>query len=197
MQGLSDGYFVLPYTVQNYLADQFKVPRYSTDLPEFLAAEKEVRDQLDRLLNVKGKKSVDTFHRELGKIMWENVGMGRNKERLEKALKLIPELREEFWKDVRIPGTNEELNNELQKAHRLADYFELGELIALDALKREESCGGHFREEFQTPEGEALRNDVDFAHVAAWEYKGPGKAPELHKEKLIYEFVELKQRNYK
>jgi succinate dehydrogenase / fumarate reductase flavoprotein subunit len=197
MQGLSDGYFVLPYTVQNYLADQFKVPRFSTDLPEFLAAEKDVRDQINKLLNVKGKKSVDTFHRKLGKIMWENVGMGRNKAGLEKALKLIPELREEFWKDVRVPGTNEELNPELQKATRLADFLELGELMALDALKREESCGGHFREEYMTPEGEALRNDKDFAYVAAWEYKGPGQAPVLHKESLNYEFVELKQRNYK
>jgi succinate dehydrogenase / fumarate reductase flavoprotein subunit len=197
MQGLSDGYFVLPYTVQNYLADQFKVPRFSTELPEFLAAEKEVNDTINRLLNVKGKKSVDTFHRELGKIMWENVGMGRNKEGLSKALKLIPELREEFWKDVRIPGTNDELNPELQKATRLADYLELGELMALDALKREESCGGHFREEYQTPDGEALRNDTDFAHVSAWEYKGPDNSPELHKEPLNYEFVELKQRNYK
>ncbi len=197
MQGLSDGYFVLPYTVQNYLADQFKVPRFSTELPEFMAAEKEVNDTINRLLNVKGKKSVDTFHRELGKIMWENVGMGRNKEGLSKALKLIPELREEFWKDVRIPGTNDELNPELQKATRLADYFELGELMALDALKREESCGGHFREEYQTPDGEALRNDTEFAHVSAWEYKGPGSTPELHKEQLNYEFVELKQRNYK
>jgi succinate dehydrogenase / fumarate reductase, flavoprotein subunit len=197
MQGLSDGYFVLPYTVQNYLADQFKVPRFSTDLPEFLAAEKDVKDQISKLLNVKGKKSVDTFHRELGKIMWENVGMGRNKEGLQKALKLIPELREEFWKDVRIPGTNDELNPELQKATRLADFFELGELMALDALNREESCGGHFREEYQTPEGEAMRNDNDFAYVAAWEYKGDGKKPELHKEPLNYEFVELKQRNYK
>jgi succinate dehydrogenase / fumarate reductase flavoprotein subunit len=197
MQGLSDGYFVLPYTVQNYLADQFKVPRFSTELPEFVAAEKDVRDQINRLLSVKGKKTVDTFHRELGKIMWENVGMGRNKEGLEKALKLIPELREEFWKDVRVPGVNEELNNELQKATRLADFLELGELMAMDALKREESCGGHFREEYQTPEGEALRNDQDFAHVAAWEYKGQGNTPELHKETLKYEFVELKQRNYK
>ncbi len=197
MQGLSDGYFVLPYTVQNYLADQFKVPRFSTDLPEFLAAEKEVKDNINRLLGIKGKKSVDTFHRELGRIMWENVGMGRNKEGLEKALKLIPELREEFWKDVRIPGTNDELNPELQKATRLADYLELGELMALDALNREESCGGHFREEYQTPDGEALRNDKDFAYVAAWEYKGTENKAELHKEPLNYEFVELKQRNYK
>jgi succinate dehydrogenase / fumarate reductase flavoprotein subunit len=197
MQGLSDGYFVLPYTVQNYLADQFKVPRFSTDLPEFMAAEKDVRDQINRLLNVKGNKSVDTFHRELGKIMWEGVGMARNKEGLQNALKLIPELRAEFWKDVRIPGTNDELNPELQKATRLADFLELGELMALDALKREESCGGHFREEYQTPEGEALRNDKDFAYVSAWEYKGPDKAPELHKEKLEYEYIEVKQRNYK
>ena len=197
MQGLSDGYFVLPYTVQNYLADQFKVPRFSTELPEFKEAEKDVKDQINKLLNVKGKKSVDTFHRELGKIMWENVGMGRNKEGLEKAIKLIPELREEFWKDVRIPGVNEELNPELQKATRVADYLELGELMARDALNREESCGGHFREEYQTPDGEALRNDKDFAYVAAWEYKGPDTAPELHKEALNYEFVELKQRNYK
>jgi succinate dehydrogenase / fumarate reductase, flavoprotein subunit len=197
MQGLSDGYFVLPYTVQNYLADQFKVPRFSTDLPEFVAAEKDVRDQISRLLNVKGNKSVDTFHRELGKIMWENVGMGRNKERLQKALKLLPELRTEFWKDVRIPGTNDELNPELQKATRLADFLELGELLALDALQREESCGAHFREEYQTSEGEALRNDKDFAYVSAWEYKGTDKAPELHKEELKYEFIEVKQRNYK
>jgi succinate dehydrogenase / fumarate reductase flavoprotein subunit len=197
MQGLSDGYFVLPYTVQNYLADQFNVPRFSTDLPEFVAAEKDVRDQINRLLNVRGKRSVDTFHRELGKIMWENVGMARNKERLEKALKLIPGLRAEFWKDVRIPGSNDELNPELQKATRLADFLELGELMALDALKREESCGGHFREEYQTPEGEAMRNDKDYAYVAAWEYKGPDQAPELHKEKLNYENIEVKQRNYK
>jgi succinate dehydrogenase / fumarate reductase flavoprotein subunit len=197
MQGLSDGYFVLPYTVQNYLADQFKVPRFSIDLPEFVAAEKDVRDLISRLLNIKGKKSVDTFHRELGKIMWENVGMTRNKERLQKALKLIPELREEFWKDVRIPGTNDELNPELQKATRLADFLELGELLALDALQREESCGGHFREEYQTPEGEAMRNDKDYAYVSAWEYKGQDKAPELHKEELKYENIEVKQRNYK
>jgi len=183
--------------VQNYLADQFKVPRFSTDLPEFVAAEKEVRDQINRLLNVKGKKSVDTFHRELGKIMWENVGMARNKEGLQKALKLIPGLRAEFWKDVRIPGTNDELNPELQKATRLADFLEMGELMALDALEREESCGGHFREEYQTPEGEAMRNDKDYAYVSAWEYKGTDKTPELHKEKLEYENIEVKQRNYK
>ncbi len=197
MQGLSDGYFVLPYTVQNYLADQFKVPRFSTELPEFLAAEKEARDTINRLLSIKGKTSVDTFHRELGKIMWEYVGMGRNKEGLKKALQLIPELRERFWSDVRVPGVNEELNPELQKATRLADFLELGELMALDALTREESCGGHFREEFQTDEGEALRDDKDFMFVSAWEYKGPGAAPVLHKEKLNYEFVEVKQRSYK
>lgn len=197
MQGLSDGYFVLPYTVQNYLADQFKVPRFSTDLPEFLAAEKEAKDIIARLLAVKGKKSVDTFHRELGKIMWEYVGMARNKEGLQKALKLLPELREEFWKDVRVPGNADELNPELQKATRLADFIELGELMAMDALDREESCGGHFREEYQTEDGEALRDDTNYAYVSAWEYKGPGQKPELHKEKLEYEFIELKQRSYK
>lgn len=197
MQGLGDGYFVLPYTVQNYLADQISVPRFSTDLPEFAAAEKDVRDQINRLMSIKGKKSVDSFHRELGKIMWENVGMARNKEGLQKAVKLIPELQAEFWKDVRIPGTADELNPELQKATRLADFLELGELMALDALKREESCGGHFREEYQTPDGEALRNDNDYAYVAAWEYKGPDQAPELHKEKLNFENIEVKQRNYK
>lgn len=197
MQGLSDGYFVLPYTVQNYLADQFKVPRFPTDLPEFVAAEKEASDLIERLLSVKGKKSVDTFHRELGKIMWEYVGMARNKEGLKKALDLIPALREEFWKDVRIPGKAAEMNPELQKATRVADFLELGELMALDALEREESCGGHFREEYQTEDGEALRNDEKFSFVSAWEYKGPGQKPELHKETLNYEFVEVKQRSYK
>jgi succinate dehydrogenase / fumarate reductase flavoprotein subunit len=197
MQGLSDGYFVLPYTVQNYLADQFKVPRFSIDLPEFKQAEKEAKDLIGRLMNVNGKRSVDTFHRALGKIMWEDVGMARNKEGLKRALENIPQLRAEFWQDVRIPGTADELNPELQKATRLADFLELGELMARDALDREESCGGHFREEFQTEDGEALRNDKDYSYVSAWEYKGPDKAPELHKETLQYEFVELKQRSYK
>ncbi len=197
MQGLSDGYFVLPYTVQNYLADQFKVPRFSIDMPEFLQAEQDVREQIGKLMSVQGKRSVDTFHRALGKIMWEEVGMARHKEGLKKALEMIPELKAEFWKDVRIPGKADELNPELQKATRLADFLELGELMALDALDREESCGGHFRTEYQTEDGEALRNDKDYMFVSAWEYKGPDKPAELHQEKLDYEFVEVKQRSYK
>jgi succinate dehydrogenase / fumarate reductase flavoprotein subunit len=197
MQGLADGYFVLPYTIQNYLADQINVPRFSTDLPEFIEAEKEVKSQIQKLFDVKGTKPVDHFHRLLGKIMWEYVGMARNKEGLEKAIKLIRELKVEFWKDVKITGENNELNPELEKAGRVADFIELGELMAMDALNREESCGGHFREEYQTPEGEALRNDADYMYVAAWEYQGDGKEPKLNKEALEYEAIEVKQRNYK
>jgi succinate dehydrogenase / fumarate reductase flavoprotein subunit len=197
MQGLSDGYFVLPYTVQNYLADQFRVARLSTDLPEFLATEKDVKDQLNRLLSVKGKRSVDTFHKMLGHVMWEKVGMARNKKGLSEAITEIQEIRKEFWQDVRVPGNNDELNTELQKAHRLADFLELGELMARDALMREESCGGHFREEYQTPDGEAMRNDKDFAFVGAWEYKGQDAEPVMHKEPLNYENIEVKQRSYK
>jgi succinate dehydrogenase / fumarate reductase flavoprotein subunit len=197
MQGLSDGYFVLPYTIQSYLADQFRVPRFSTDLPEFMQAEKEVRDMIQRIFSVKGKQTVDTLHRKLGRIMWDHVGMGRNREGLKKAIGLLADLRKEFWKEVYVPGGNNELNNELQKATRLADFIELGELMARDALMREESCGGHFREEYQTPDGEALRDDDKFAFVAAWEYKGPDAEPVLHKEELDFEFVEVKQRSYK
>ena len=197
MQGLADGYFVLPYTMQNYLADQINVPRFKTDSPEFEAAENEVLARIQKLMDVKGTKPVDHFHKQLGKIMWEYVGMGRNKEGLQKALGLIREVRDEFWKDVRIPGEMEGVNTELEKAGRVADFLELGELMALDALNREESCGGHFREEYQTPEGEALRNDQDFMYVAAWEYKGDTVAPEMHKETLQYESIEVKQRNYK
>jgi succinate dehydrogenase / fumarate reductase flavoprotein subunit len=197
MQGLADGYFVLPYTIQNYLADQINIPRFSTDLPEFIAAENEVKKQIQKLFDVKGTKPVDHFHRQLGKIMWEYVGMARNKEGLEKAIKLIRELKVEFWKDVKITGENNELNPELEKAGRVADFIELGELMAMDALNREESCGGHFREEYQTPEGEALRNDNDYMYVAAWEFKGDDKEPVLNKEPLEYEAIEVKQRNYK
>ena len=197
MQGLADGYFVLPYTMQNYLADQINVPRFKTDSPEFEATEKEVRARIQKLMNVKGSKPVDYFHKQLGKIMWEHVGMGRNKEGLQKAIGLIRGVREEFWKDVRIPGDVDGVNPELEKAGRVADFLELGELMALDALKREESCGGHFREEYQTPEGEALRNDRDFMYVSAWEYKGDNAEPEMHKETLQYESIEVKQRNYK
>jgi len=197
MQGLADGYFVLPYTLQNYLADQINVPRFSTSLPEFQATEDEARRRIDKLMSVKGTKTVDDFHKELGKIMWENVGMGRNAEGLSKAVGLIKQLREDFWKDVKIPGEINEMNTELEKALRVADFIELGELMALDALRRNESCGGHFREEYQTPEGEALRNDDDYMYVAAWEYAGDGKEPVLNKETLQYESIEVKQRNYK
>ncbi|RLD97113.1 MAG: fumarate reductase/succinate dehydrogenase flavoprotein subunit, partial [Bacteroidetes bacterium] len=197
MQGLADGYFVLPYTIQNYLADEINTPRFKTDIPEFDTAEKEVQDQLEKLMDVKGTMSVDTLHKKLGKIMWEGVGMARNKEGLKKAIEEIAKLKEEFWFHVNIPGELNDLNQELQKASRLADFIELGALMARDALHREESCGGHFREEFQTGEGEALRNDKDFTYVAAWEYKGDDKEPAMHKEVLNFEYIEVKQRNYK
>ena len=197
MQGLADGYFILPYTLQNYLADQIKVPLFSTDQPEFEETEKQVRSRLEKLMNIKGQHSVDYFHKKLGRIMWENAGMGRNRGNLQKAISLIRELRAEFWKDLKIPGEQNAMNTELEKASRVADFLELGELLALDALKRDESCGGHFREEFQTPEGEALRNDSDFMYVSAWEYNGDDNEPILNKEPLFYESIEVKQRNYK
>jgi len=197
MQGLADGYFVLPYTIQNFLAGEINTPRFKTDTVEFDAAEKEVRDQLEKLMSIKGKQTVDTIHKKLGHIMWEFVGMARNKEGLTKAIGEIRKLRDEFWSDLKIPGEMNDLNPELQKATRLADFIELGELMAIDALHREESCGGHFREEYQTGEGEALRNDKAFTYVAAWEYQGDGKEPVLHKEPLNFEYIEIKQRNYK
>lgn len=197
MQGLSDGYFVLPYTLQNYLADQIGVGPIPTNTPAFEEAENSVKERINRLMNIKGTKSPDSFHKRLGHIMWDNVGMGRTGERLEIALKEIPKLRDEFFKDLRVTGTTDEYNPELEKALRIADFFDMGELMAYDAHHREESCGGHFREEFQTPEGEALRRDDDFMYVAAWEYKGVGVKPELHKEELSYEAIEVKTRNYK
>ena len=197
MQGLSDGYFVLPYTIQNYLSKDIKVPRMSTDIPEFVETEKAVKDRLDKLMGIKGNKSVDHFHRKLGNIMWDYVGMGRTADGLKKAIELIKELKKDFWSDLRIPGSNDGVNTELEKATRVADFIELGELLAIDALQREESCGGHFREEHQTPEGEAKRNDDDFKFVGAWEYKGENEAPVLHKESLVYESIEVKQRDYK
>lgn len=197
MQGLSDGYFVLPYTMQNYLADQIGVPRFKTEAAEFEQAEKETRDRISKLLSINGNNTVDSYHRKLGLIMWDYVGMARNKEGLEKAIGMIRELRADFWKNVKVPGTNEQVNPELEKALRVADFLELGELMARDALIREESCGGHFREEYQTPEGEALRDDKSFNFVAAWEFTGQESEPVLHKEPLQYEFVEVKQRNYK
>jgi len=197
MQGLADGYFVLPYTIQNFLAGEINTPRFNTDAPEFDAAETEVKDQLEKLMAVKGHHSVDTLHKRLGKIMWDYVGMARNAEGMETAREEIRDLKEDFWNNVKIPGELNDLNPELQKASRLADFLELGELMAIDALNRAESCGGHFREEYQTEEGAALRNDKDFTYVAAWEYTGDEKAPKLHKEELDFKFIEVKQRNYK
>ena len=197
MQGLADGYFVLPYTIQNYLSDQIGVPRMSTDLPEFAAAEKNVQDKIDRLMAIQGKRSVDSIHKELGLVMWDFVGMGRTAESLKTAIEKIDAIKKEFWSNVYIPGEAGSLNNELEKALRLADFIEIGRLMAVDALNREESCGGHFREEYQTPEGEALRQDDKFSYVACWKYTGEDSEPELIKEPLDYEFTERKTRNYK
>ena len=198
MQGLADGYFVLPYTIQNYLADQSIWPRLSTDLPEFAATEKAVSDEIDRLMNIKGKRSVDSIHKELGHIMWEHVGMGRTKAGLEEGLKLLKNIRKEFNENLFIPGTKEGVNVELDKAIHLRDFILMGELIAYDALHREESCGGHFREEHQTEEGEAKRDDENFFYVGCWEYqKNDTTAPELIKEPLNYEIIKVQQRNYK
>jgi succinate dehydrogenase / fumarate reductase, flavoprotein subunit len=197
MQGLADGYFVLPYTIQNYLADQIQTPRMSTELPEFEQAEKDVHAKIERIMKIQGDKSVDSIHRELGLIMWDFVGMGRNKAGLETALEKIKAVRHEFWTRVYVPGVNTDMNVELEKALRLADFIEIGELMARDALMREESCGGHFREEYQTPEGEALRNDEEFSFASCWKFAGEGKEPELLKEALDYEFIHRQQRNYK
>ena len=198
MQGLADGYFVLPYTIQNYLADQITVPRFSTELPEFEAAEQHVRQRIDRLFAIKGKRSVNSIHKELGHIMWEYVGMGRTKAGLEKALSLFKEIRKTFFTDLFIPGTPDGVNVELEKALRLEDFILMGELVANDALHREESCGGHFREEHQTEEGEAKRDDENFFYVGCWEYQGDDdKAPVLSKEPLEYEIIKVQTRNYK
>ena len=198
MQGLADGYFVLPYTIQNYLADQITVPRFSTDLPEFEAAEQYVQGRIDRLFNIGGKRSVDSLHKELGHIMWEYVGMGRTKEGLEKALHLLKEMRKTFYKELFVPGSKEGINVELEEALRLEDFILMGELMANDALHREESCGGHFREEHQTEEGEAKRDDQNFFYVGCWEYQGnDDTAPILSKESLEYEIIKVQTRNYK
>jgi succinate dehydrogenase / fumarate reductase flavoprotein subunit len=196
MQGLADGYFVLPYTIGNYLAST-KQAKVDTSHAAFKEAESAVAARLTRLLSVKGKRTVDSFHRELGKIMWEDCGMGRTREGLKTALQKIPVLREEFWKNLTVVGGKDEINQSLEKAGRIADFLELGELMCLDALDREESCGGHFREEYQTPDGEALRNDEKFCHVAAWEYAGEGKTPIRNVEPLVFESVHLTQRSYK
>ena len=197
MQAAGDGYFILPNTINNYLSDEIRTAKISTDKPEFAEAEKSVRERLDRLMSIKGKQNATSFHKRLGKIMWDHCGMSRNEAGLKEALKLIAELKEEFWKDLNVPGTQNEVNQELEKAGRVADLFELAELLVNDALNRKESCGAHFREEYQTPDGEALRNDEEFTYVAAWEYAGEGKAPILHKEELKFEEVEMKVRSYK
>ena len=197
MQGLADGYFVLPYTIQNYLADQIQVPRFSTDAPEFVAAEKAVNEKIAKLMAIKGTRSVDSIHKELGLVMWDNVGMARTKESLEKALKEIDRVEKIFWSDLRIPGEADTLNIELEKALRLLDFIEIGRLMAYDALNREESCGGHFREEHQTEEGEAKRDDENYSYVACWKYTGQGQEPELIKEDLNYQYIKVQQRNYK
>ena len=197
MQGLADGYFVLPYTIGDYLADDIQTGSISTDLPEFEAAEKEVKERLEKLMSGSGKHSVDYYHKKLGKIMWNKCGMSRNEQGLKEAIKEIAELREDFYKNVRIPGELNAMNSELEKAHRVADFLELGELFAVDALNRNESCGGHFREEYQTEEGEALRDDENYRYVAAWEYTGVPSGAKLHKEELVYENIELKTRSYK
>jgi len=196
MQGLADGYFVLPYTVGDYLADVER-KAIPTDTPEFEEAEKTVKERLNRLLSIKGKKTVHEFQKELGLIMWNHCGMARNEKGLKEGMEKIRVLKTDFWKNLAVPGTNEEFNQNLEKAGRTADFLELGELMMLDALMRNESCGGHFREEYQTPEGEALRDDEKYAYVAAWEYKGEGIAPAMHREDLNFEFVKPSQRSYK
>jgi succinate dehydrogenase / fumarate reductase flavoprotein subunit len=197
MQGLADGYFVLPYTIGDYLADDIRTGSISTDTPEFEKAEMNVRAQIDAFINNKGTKTVDYFHRILGKIIWNKCGMSRNKKGLEEAIAEVKALREEFYKDVFVPGSADSFNEPLAKALRVADFLELGELFAKDALERAESCGGHFREESQTPEGEALRDDKNFTFVSAWEYNGEPSKAKLHKEDLAYENIELKTRSYK
>ena len=197
MQGLADGYFVLPYTIGDYLADEIRTGPIPTDTKEFDQAEEKVQNTLLKLIQINGSKPVDYFHKRLGKIMWEYVGMARNKEGLEYAISEIKKIRNEFWNEVKIPGSLDEMNSELEKAGRVADFLELGELFAKDALERTESAGGHFREESQTPEGEALRNDKDFAFTSAWEYVGEPSEAILHKEELEFNDIELKQRSYK
>ncbi|MGB5320224.1 fumarate reductase/succinate dehydrogenase flavoprotein subunit [Eudoraea sp.] len=197
MQGLADGYFVLPYTIGDYLADDIRTGEIPTDSKEFDEAEKEVLDRINKLMSAKGKHSVDYYHKKLGKIMWNKCGMSRNAKDLKEAMEEISALRKDFWENVRVPGDADTKNQELEKAGKVADFLEIGELFAKDALERNESCGGHFREEYQTPEGEALRDDKNFKFVSAWEYKGDPKDAVLHKEELVYENIELKTRSYK
>ena len=196
MQGLADGYFVIPYTLGNYLADEIYSKAIPTDHPAFIEAENEVAKRINTLMSIKGSQSVESLHKRLGKIMWDKCGMARNAEGLKQAITEIQALKKEFWSDVKIPGTINEYNPELDKANRVADFIELGELMCIDALNRNESCGGHFREEYQTPEGEALRDDTNYMYVASWELKSEGNW-ELHKEALNYEVIKPTQRNYK
>ncbi|HPM86829.1 MAG TPA: fumarate reductase/succinate dehydrogenase flavoprotein subunit [Bacteroidales bacterium] len=197
MQAAGDGYFILPNTISNYLADEIRTPKISTSQPAFEEAEKNAVGRLNRLLSIKGRQTASSFHKRLGKIMWDYAGMTRNEEGLKKALILLDDLRDEFWKDLNVPGSIGEVNQELEKAGRIADYFDLARLIITDALNRKESCGAHFREEYQTPDGEALRNDSEYAYVAVWEYAGEGYPHILHKEELKFEEVEMKVRSYK
>jgi len=197
MQTSGDGYFILPYTIADYLADEIKTPKIPTNTPEFDAAEKEVKDRIEKLMSINGTETATSFHKRLGKIMWDYCGMVRNEEGLKKALTLLDELKEEFWKNLKVPDTANELNQELEKANRVADFLELGKLLVYDALNRRESCGAHFREESQTENGEAKRDDENYSYVAAWEYAGDGKEPILHKEELKFEYVKLQERSYK
>ena len=196
MQGLADGYFVIPLTIGDYLASAKPAP-VETSHPAFLEAVAAVTGRTRRFLETKGSRTVDSFHRELGRLMWDKCGMARNAAGLREALEAIPRLRDEFWRDVNVPGSDAQINQALEKAGRVADFFELAELMCRDALHREESCGGHFREEYQTPDGEAQRDDARFAYVAAWEHTGSGSEPKLHREPLAFEYVQLAQRSYK
>ena len=197
MQGLADGYFVLPYTIGNFLSKDIRTPQINTNQEAFEEAERNVREQLQKLLAIKGKQTVEDLHKKLGKIMWEYCGMSRNAVGLDKARTMIRELRDEFWRDVYVPGSIDEFNPELEKAMRVADFIELGELMVVDALNRNESCGGHFREEYQTEEGETLRDDENFAYVASWFWTDLNKDPELIKEPLEYQEVKIASRSYK
>jgi succinate dehydrogenase / fumarate reductase flavoprotein subunit len=196
MQGLADGYFVIPYTLGNYLAST-KLDKVTSDHAAAQAAKADVTERIKKLLSIKGKRTVDSFHRELGKIIWDYCGMARNEKGLKEAIGKVRALKKEFWENVNVLGGGEELNQSLEKAGRVADFIELGELMCIDALDRKESCGGHFREEYQTPEGEAQRDDENYAYAAAWEYAGEGKAPILNKEPLTFEYVKPSQRSYK
>jgi len=196
MQGLADGYFVIPYTIGGYLAGS-RFPEVTSDHPAFAETERQVQAQIAKLLSIRGRRTVDDFHRQLGLIMWDHCGMSRNNAGLEKARGKVQELREEFWKNVLVPGAERDFNQSLEKAGRVADFLEFAELIIVDALARQESCGGHFNEAFQTEENEAQRDDANFCHVAAWEFAGDGRAPNFHKEPLVFENVHLTQRSYK